>query len=56
VTDIAIVGGGPAGATLALCLARLGHSVEVYERSAFARLFSTHPALDARIARLRIGG
>ena len=25
------------------------------ERSAFARLFSTHPALDARIARLRIG-
>jgi heat shock protein HtpX len=26
------------------------------ERSAFARLFSTHPSLDERIARLRIGG
>jgi heat shock protein HtpX len=26
------------------------------ERSAFARLFSTHPPLDERIARLRIGG
>jgi Zn-dependent protease with chaperone function len=26
------------------------------ERSVFARFFSTHPPLDARIARLRIGG
>jgi flavin-dependent dehydrogenase len=33
--DVCIAGGGPCGAALALRLARLGHSVIVYERSAF---------------------
>ena len=35
--DVCIVGGGPAGSTLAIRLARLGYRVAVYERSRFDR-------------------
>jgi flavin-dependent dehydrogenase len=34
---VVIVGGGPGGATLALCLARLGHAVDLVERRALSR-------------------
>lgn len=36
-TDVAIVGGGPAGSTLALALARAGCDVTIVERSRFPR-------------------
>ena len=36
-TEVCVIGGGPAGAALALRLARLGHSVCVVERHAFPR-------------------
>ncbi|QSQ26843.1 tryptophan 7-halogenase [Pyxidicoccus parkwayensis] len=36
-TEVCVVGGGPAGASLALRLARLGHSVCLMERHAFPR-------------------
>jgi 2-polyprenyl-6-methoxyphenol hydroxylase-like FAD-dependent oxidoreductase len=46
--DIVIVGGGPAGSTLALRLARLGHAVTVVERSPAAQTGdgeSLHPGI-----------
>ena len=36
-TRVAIVGGGPAGSTAALCLRKLGHEVVVFERFTFPR-------------------
>src|SRR5258708_6693778 len=33
--DVAVMGGGPAGATAALCLARRGRSVAVFEAGGF---------------------
>ncbi|MFP2928180.1 FAD-dependent oxidoreductase, partial [Pyxidicoccus sp. 3LG] len=36
-TEVCVVGGGPAGAALALRLARLGHEVCLVERQAFPR-------------------
>ena len=39
--DVAIVGYGPVGQTLAALLAARGHSVAVYER--FATLYDLHP-------------
>jgi len=43
--DIAVVGGGPAGATTSLCLARMGWHVGIFERSTFEddRLGETLP-------------
>ena len=45
--DVVVVGGGPAGSTLALALARLNFSVVVIERSAYdsRRVGETFPAI-----------
>src|SRR5262249_52220692 len=36
-TDVAIIGGGPAGSTMATYLARLGYAVTVFEKERFPR-------------------
>jgi flavin-dependent dehydrogenase len=37
VVDVAVIGGGPAGATLAALVAAAGHSVRIFERDRFPR-------------------
>src|SRR5262245_40185137 len=36
-TEVCVLGGGPAGATIAYCLAHLGHAVYLVERMPFPR-------------------
>ncbi|MEZ5223856.1 MAG: geranylgeranyl reductase family protein [Ilumatobacteraceae bacterium] len=50
-TDVLIVGGGPAGATAAVWLARLGHHVTVVERRVFPRSKACGDVLTPRAVR-----
>src|SRR5688572_11234517 len=54
--DVAIIGGGPAGTSSAIALARTGRSVAVLERSGYeeARIGETLPP-EARVPLVRLG-
>ena len=50
--DVAVVGYGPTGATLALALGRCGHRVVVFERSDAPYSMPRACHLDAEVARI----
>jgi flavin-dependent dehydrogenase len=57
--DIGIIGGGPAGSSLAIRLAQLGHDVCIVERSRFPRTHigeSLSPGIRPQLHMLGVGG
>ncbi|MEE2888346.1 MAG: tryptophan 7-halogenase, partial [Planctomycetota bacterium] len=56
-TDVVVIGAGPGGAALATLVARLGHSVRLFERQGFPRFQigeSLVPAVNIALERLGV--